>query len=61
MSQIPQIILRVIIKRIKNKTRNEIAEEQYGFMHRKGTRITRLILKKVNGDTKRSSPLFYGL
>ena len=37
MSQITKIVLRVIIHRITNKLRDEIAVEQYGFLAGKGT------------------------
>ena len=37
MSQITKILLRVVIHRITNKLRDEIAVEQYGFVAGKGT------------------------
>ena len=37
MSQLGKIVLRIILNRIRNKIRPEIAEEQYGFVKGKGT------------------------
>src|SRR5215469_8145260 len=38
MSQVTKILIRVILARIRNKTRPHISEEQYGFVKRNGTR-----------------------
>ena len=38
MSHAAKILLRVIVLRARNKVRQEISEEQYGFMDDRGTR-----------------------
>ena len=47
MSQITKIILKVILNRIKQKLKLEIAEEQYGFMKGKGTRNAIFIMRML--------------
>ena len=47
MSQITKIILKVILNRIKQKLKPEIAEEQYGFVKGKGTRNAIFILRML--------------
>ena len=39
MSHLAKLIIRVLVlKRIRGRTADEVAEEQYGFMPDKGTR-----------------------
>lgn len=51
MNQITKIILRIIMNRIKNKVREQVSWEQYGFLEGKGTAnaifIMRTILEKM--------------
>ena len=47
MSQITKIISKVILNRIKQKLKLEIAEEQYGFIKGKGTRNAISIMRMV--------------
>ena len=48
MSQITKIILKVILNRIKQKLKPEIAEEQYGFIEGKGTRNAVFIMRMIS-------------
>ena len=48
MSQLGKIILRVILNRIRNKIRPEIAEEQYGFVKGKGTANAIFLLRIIS-------------
>ena len=38
MSHLTKLIIRVLLKRIRGRTADDVAEEQYGFMPDKGTR-----------------------
>jgi len=38
MSHLTKLIIRVLLKRVRGRTADEVAEEQYGFMPDKGTR-----------------------
>ena len=47
MSQITKIILRVIINRVIRRTREQISEEQYGFMPGKGTSNAIFVMRNI--------------
>ena len=47
MSQITKIIIKVILNRIKQKLKPEIAEEQYGFIEGNGTRNAIFIMRML--------------
>ena len=48
MSQLGKIVLRIILNRIRNKIRPEIAEEQYGFVKGKGTTNAIFLLRMLS-------------
>ena len=43
MSHVTKILLRIVMMRVRNKIRPEIAEEQCGFVEGKGTIIERTL------------------
>jgi len=45
MSHLTKLIIRVLLKRIRGRTADEVAEEQYGFMPDKGTRNAIFLLR----------------
>ncbi|GFO04846.1 craniofacial development protein 2 [Plakobranchus ocellatus] len=47
MSHITKILLKIIMLRIRNKIKPEIAEEQYGFVEDKGTSNAKYILRTL--------------
>ncbi len=47
MSHITKLVLRVIMNRLKGRTIQEIAPEQYGFMPDKGTRNAIFVLRRI--------------
>ena len=47
MSHITRLILRVVMNRVRGRTLQEIAPEQYGFMPDKGTRNTIFVLRRM--------------
>ena len=48
ISQITKLILRVILERVRGKIRQEVAEEQYGFVEGKGTRNAIFIVRMLS-------------
>src|SRR5215469_9357153 len=47
MSQVTEFLLRVVLKRIRNKIRSQISEEQYGFLKGKGIRNAIFALRNL--------------
>ena len=47
MSQVLELILRIVLERIRNKIKRDI-EEQYGFVEGNGTRNARFILRMLS-------------
>ena len=45
MNHLTKLIIRVLLKRIRGRTADEVAEEQYGFMPDKGTRNAIFLLR----------------
>ncbi|GFN79651.1 hypothetical protein PoB_000615700 [Plakobranchus ocellatus] len=59
MSHLPEVLLRIIMKRRKNKILPEISETQLGFMADKDTRNAIFALKadaKIHGSAERPVP-----
>ena len=48
MTQLGKIVLRIVLNRIRNKIRPEIAEEQYGFRKGKGTANAIFLLRMLS-------------
>ena len=48
MSHITKLILRVVMNRVRGKTLQEIAPEQYDFMPDKGTRNAMFVLRRMS-------------
>ena len=48
MKNIAQLILRVVMNRVRGRTLQEIAPEQYGFMPHKGTRNAIVVLRRMS-------------
>lgn len=49
MSQITKLILRVIMERLKSQIKEEVSEEQYGFVEGKETRNVLFIYENTIG------------
>ena len=47
MSHITKLILRVVMNKERDRTLQEIAPEQYGFMPDKGTRNAIFVLRRM--------------
>ena len=47
LSHITKLVLRIVINRIRGRTQQEVAPEQYGFMPDKGTRNAIFVLKRL--------------
>ena len=57
-----KVILKIIIKRIKKRYREEISEEQAGFVEDKGTRDRIVNIRNIMEKCKNQNiPIFYAL